>query len=124
MLPGRDRAPAADSQLFEVDESTFSTGSLSDMAHVPEFQPTLQQAAELRELPPFASLGSTEIAMILDHGRWLSVAPGEVFVEQVVGRCLHVIGTGQVEVIRDGQMVSTLGPGSHFGEVALLADDA
>jgi CRP-like cAMP-binding protein len=33
-----------------------------------------------------------------------------------------VIGSGQVEVIRDGQVVNTLGAGSHFGEVALLAD--
>ena len=61
--------------------------------------------------------------MILDHGRWLNVAPGEVFVEQGhPGDAFYVIGTGRVEVIRDGQVVNTLGPGSHFGEVALLAD--
>ena len=126
LIDGAPRAatvrPTTDSQLFEVDESTFDR-LLSDMVHVPEFQPTLQQAAELRGLPPFASLGSTEIAMILDHGRWLNVAPGEVFVEQgQPGDAFYVIGTGQVEVIRDGQVVNTLGPGSHFGEVALLAD--
>jgi CRP-like cAMP-binding protein/Zn-dependent protease len=126
LIDGAPRAatvrPTTDAQLFEVDESTFDR-LLSDMVHVPEFQPTLQQAAELRGLPPFASLGSTEIAMILDHGRWLNVPPGEVFVEQGhPGDAFYVIGTGQVEVIRDGQVVNTLGPGSHFGEVALLAD--
>ena len=126
LIDGAPRAatvrPIMDSQLFEVDESTFDR-LLSDMVHVPEFQPTLQQAAELRGLAPFASLGSTEIAMILDHGRWLNVAPGEVFVEQgQAGDAFYVIGTGQVEVIRDGQVVNSLGPGSHFGEVALLAD--
>jgi CRP-like cAMP-binding protein/Zn-dependent protease len=126
LIDGAPRAatvrPIMDSQLFEVDESTFDR-LLSDMVHVPDFQPTLQQAAELRGLAPFASLGSTEIAMILDHGRWLNVAPGEVFVEQgQAGDAFYVIGTGQVEVIRDGQVVNSLGPGSHFGEVALLAD--
>jgi CRP-like cAMP-binding protein/Zn-dependent protease len=126
LIDGAPRAatvrPITDSQLFEVDESTFDR-LLSDMVHVPDFQPTLQQAAELRGLAPFASLGSTEIAMILDHGRWLNVAPGEVFVEQgQAGDAFYVIGTGQVEVIRDGQVVNSLGPGSHFGEVALLAD--
>jgi CRP-like cAMP-binding protein/Zn-dependent protease len=126
LIDGAPRAatvrPTTDAQLFELDESTFDR-LLVDMVHVPKFQPTLQQAAELRGLPPFASLGSTEIAMILDHGRWLSVAPGEVFVEQgQPGDAFYVIGSGQVEVIRDGQVVNTLGAGSHFGEVALLAD--
>lgn len=126
LIDGAPRAatvrPTTDAQLFEVDESTFDR-LLLDMVHVPEFQPTLQQAAELRGLPPFASLGSTEIAMVLDHGRWMNVAPGEVFVEQGhPGDAFYVIGSGQVEVIRDGQVVNTLGPGSHFGEVALLAD--
>jgi CRP-like cAMP-binding protein len=93
------------------------------MVKVPDFEPTLQQAAALRALPAFASLGSTEIALILDHGRWVSVAPGEVVVEQgQPGDGFYVIGSGQVEVIRDGQVVNTQGPGDHFGEIALLMD--
>ena len=126
LIAGAPRAatvrPIQDSQLFEVDESTFDR-LLADMVHVPDFEPTLQQAAELRALPPFASLGSTEIALILDHGGWLNVAPGEVFVEQgQPGDAFYVIGSGQVAVIRDDQVVNTLGPGNHFGEIALLMD--
>ena len=114
--------PVQDAQLFEVDESTFDR-LLADMVKVPDFEPTLQQAAALRALPAFASLGSTEIALILDHGRWVSVAPGEVVVEQgQPGDAFYVIGSGQVEVIRDGQVVNTQGPGDHFGEIALLMD--
>jgi putative peptide zinc metalloprotease protein len=114
--------PVQDAQLFEVDESTFDR-LLADMVKVPDFEPTLQQAAALRALPAFASLGSTEIALILDHGRWVSVAPGEVVVEQgQPGDGFYVIGSGQVEVIRDGQVVNTQGPGDHFGEIALLMD--
>lgn len=112
--------PTEDAQLFTVDESTFDR-LLADMVKVPDFELTLQEAAELRALPPFAALGSTEIAMIIEHGTWVNVAPGEIVVEQGrPGDAFYVIGSGQVEVIRDDEVVNTQGPGTHFGEVALL----
>ena len=33
-----------------------------------------------------------------------------------------MLGTGQVDVDRDGEVIATLGPGQHFGEIALLTD--
>ena len=112
--------PAQDAELFEIDESTFDR-LLSDMIHVPEFAPTLQQAAELRSLPPFGTLGSEAIAELLERGRWIAVAPGEVVVEQdEQGDAFYVIGSGRADVLQDDELIRTLGPGEHFGELALL----
>src|SRR5439155_11278441 len=44
-----------DAEVFEVDESTFDA-LLADMADVPQFEPTLQEVAELRGLACFAHL--------------------------------------------------------------------
>jgi CRP-like cAMP-binding protein/Zn-dependent protease len=112
--------PIEDVQLFEVDESTFDR-LLSDMVHVPEFVPTLQQAAELRALGPFVSLSSREITELLDHGEWINVPPDTAVVEEgAEGDFFYVIGSGQADVVQGDELVRTIGPGSHFGELALL----
>lgn len=109
-------------QVFEADKSTFDH-LLADMIHVPEFAPTLQSVAELRGLAPFATLEASALAELLDHGAWVSVAPGETIIEQgEVGDSFYVIGSGRVEVSKHGGLVRTLGPGEYFGEIALLMD--
>src|SRR6266498_1217432 len=109
-----------DSQLFEIDKGTFER-LLADMVHVPEFAPTLEAVAELRALPAFAALEPDELSEVLEHGRWVNVAPGELIVEQgQAADAFYAIGSGQVEVHEDGTLVRTLGPGAHFGEIALL----
>jgi putative peptide zinc metalloprotease protein len=114
--------PVEDSQLFVVDEATFDR-LLSDAIDVPEFAPTLQAAAELRQVPAFAALGADDIAEVLAHGQWLNVAPGESIIEQgQEGDAFYAILSGQVEVSEDGKLARTMGPGSYFGEIALLMD--
>jgi CRP-like cAMP-binding protein/Zn-dependent protease/multisubunit Na+/H+ antiporter MnhG subunit len=109
-----------DGQLFEIDKSTFER-LLADMIHVPEFAPTLEAVAELRVLPAFAALEPDELSEILEHGRWVNVAPGEAILEQgEEGDAFYAISSGQVDVVQDGTLVRTLGPGAHFGEIALL----
>jgi CRP-like cAMP-binding protein/Zn-dependent protease len=109
-----------DSQLFEIDKGTFER-LLADMVHVPQFAPTLEAVVELRALPAFAALEPDELSEILEHGRWVNVAPGEPIVEQgQAADAFYAISSGQVEVHQDGALVRTLGPGAHFGEVALL----
>jgi len=111
-----------DSELFEVDEPTFDR-LLADMVHVPQFAPTLQAVAELRRLPAFDTLGADDLAEVLDHGAWRNVPPGETIIEQGdEGDAFYAIGAGQVEVLRDGVVTRTMGPGAHFGEIALLMD--
>ena len=109
-----------DAQVFEIDKSTFER-LLADMVHVPAFAPTLEAVAELHTLPAFAALEPDELSEILEHGRWVNLAPGEAILEQgEAGDAFYAIGSGQVEVLQDGTLVRTLGPGAHFGEIALL----
>jgi CRP-like cAMP-binding protein len=105
-----------------VSKGTFDQ-LLADMASVPEFAPTLQAAADLRRVPAFAGLEPAAIAELLEQGRWLSIPPGEDVIRQgEVGDAFFAIGSGRVEVLRDGRSVRNLGPGEFFGEVALLED--
>ncbi len=46
-----------DAEVFEVDKGDLRH-LLADKLQLPDFEPTLQQVAELRELPCFASLGT------------------------------------------------------------------
>jgi len=112
----------ADSELFVVDLATFDR-LLADMAEVPEFQPTLQQLAELRGLPPFAHLESAQLRDLLEHGEWATLPAGTVLMEQgAVGDDFYAISAGQLNVLRDGEVVATVGAGDYVGEVALLFD--
>jgi CRP-like cAMP-binding protein/Zn-dependent protease len=111
-----------ESQLFVVDKPTFDR-LLSAMIDVPEFAPTLQAVAELRQIPAFASLGADDLADVLEHGRWMNVTPGETIIEEgEEGDAFYGVRSGQVEVLKDGESVDVMGPGSYFGEVALLMD--
>jgi CRP-like cAMP-binding protein len=111
-----------ESELFEVDEATFDR-LLADTVHLPDLAPTLQAVAELRQIPAFAALGADDLAQVLEHGAWVNVPPGETIIEQGdEGDAFYAIRAGQVEVVRDDELVRTMGPGSHFGEIALLMD--
>jgi CRP-like cAMP-binding protein len=111
-----------ESQLFEVDKGTFDR-LLADMIHVPEFAPTLQAVNDLRELSAFSHLEPDELNELLEHGEWVNVPPGETIIEQgEAGDAFYAIRSGQMEVIKDGEQVGTVGPGSYVGEIALLLD--
>ena len=75
----------------------------------------LQRVPMLRPLP----LPSVEqLARGLEP---VDVAAGEVVFRQGdVGDRYYVVESGEVEVVGDGRVVATLGPGEGFGEIALL----
>ena len=67
----------------------------------------------------------TQLALpdLLQHGAWVTMTPGEPVIEQgEIGDAFYVLRSGQVDVFEDGRLLRTLGPGSYFGEVALLLD--
>ena len=111
-----------EAEVFEFDRGTFDR-LLADMIHVPEFEPTLQQLAELREQPCFAHLGTDQLVELLDRGEWLTVAPGQAVIEQGdEGDSFYAVSSGQFSVVTDGDLKQTIGPGAYFGEIALLLD--
>jgi CRP-like cAMP-binding protein/Zn-dependent protease len=111
-----------DVALFRVDKAAFDR-LLADAIAAPEFAPTMQAFAELRSLPPFRALSTGDLALVLDHGSWVTPSPGETVINQGdIGDAFYAIGTGHADVIRDNEVIADLGPGQHFGEIALLTD--
>jgi CRP-like cAMP-binding protein len=111
-----------DTELFEIDESTFDR-LLADEIRAPNFGLTLQAMAELRELRAFAHLSTEALGELLEHGAWVNAAPGDALIEQgAEGDAFYAIRSGRMDVVRDGEVIATLGPGQYFGETALLTD--
>jgi CRP-like cAMP-binding protein/Zn-dependent protease len=109
-------------EVFEVDKGVFDH-LLADKLHLPDFEPTLQQVAELRGLNCFSGLSTAQLWELLDGGAWVSFAPGEqVMREGDVGDSFYAISSGQVDIVKDERLVNTIGRGSYFGEVALLME--
>jgi CRP-like cAMP-binding protein len=113
---------AEDSELFVVPKSAFDRLLAADI-EAPSFAPTLQSLADLRALPSFAYLGTEPLAELLENGGWTKAAPGDEVIRQGDrGDAFFVIADGQADVVRDGIPVAHLGPGEHFGELALIDD--
>lgn len=75
----------------------------------------------LRSVPLFAALPTSALERVLGFARTVSHPPGDVVVRQGSGaHALHVILSGEAEVSADGMRIATLGPGDHFGEIAVM----
>ena len=111
-----------EAEVFEVDQGTFDH-LLADMIHVPNFEPTLQQLAELRHQPCFAHLGNDQVVELRRRGEWLIVGAGQAIVRQgEEGDSFYAVSSGQFDIVVNGERKQTIGPGSYFGEIALLMD--
>jgi cAMP-dependent protein kinase regulator len=109
-------------QLFEIDKSTFDR-LLADMVKVPEFAPTVQSVGELRAMRPFAGLEPDELAELFQRGGWVRVPAGETVIEEgQAGDAFYAVESGRLDVTIEGRYIRTIGPGDHFGEIALLLD--
>ena len=111
-----------DVDLFEIDKGTFGE-LLANALSAPRFAPTMQAVAELSRMPCYAHLETDELVDLAERGAWAAFSPGETILQQgEPGDAFYAISAGQVEVLEDETRVRTMGPGSHFGEIALLLD--
>jgi MFS family permease len=77
----------------------------------------------LRNVPMFAPLSVAAMDHLAGHLLPETVSEGDEVVHQgEAGDRVYVISEGQFEVTSGGVSVATLGPGDHFGEIALLRD--
>ena len=77
----------------------------------------------LRAVPLFADLKDRELKAIAGAMTRRSVEPGQTLaVEGTQGIGFFVIESGTARVTVDRQDRRTLGPGDHFGEIALIID--
>jgi cAMP-dependent protein kinase regulator len=109
-----------DAEVFEIDRGTFQR-LLAEMIHVPRFAPSFQEMEELGKLETFKHLEPDDLAELLRYGEWTTFAPGETILRKgETGDTFFTIASGQVDVMQGRKLVATLGPGSYFGEIALL----
>lgn len=75
----------------------------------------------IRNLPMFAACNKKELEEIDRLTDEVHVAAGRtIMAEGDLGQEFALVLSGEAEVIREGHVVATLGPGDYFGEVALL----
>lgn len=87
-------------------------------ARVPE-----RELGLLRALPLFAPLPPAAVEHLAASLVRLTAAGGEEVVRQgESGDRFFVVAEGELEVVVDGLAAERLGPGDHFGEIALLRD--
>ncbi len=93
------------------------------LAFVPTWDRRLRIALDWL-ITPFTGREMTQIALdeALGMTRELHEPGQDVFLQGDVGRKLYLIWSGKVEVVKDGEVVATLGPGEHFGETAVFEE--
>jgi CRP/FNR family transcriptional regulator, cyclic AMP receptor protein len=78
----------------------------------------------LSELPLFEGLDDDSLRTISKAAHEISVEEGaELVREGDYSYELTIIDEGQAEVVHDGQVVATLGPGDVFGEAGVVKKD-
>jgi CRP/FNR family cyclic AMP-dependent transcriptional regulator len=83
--------------------------------------PTDTRAPDLSDIWLFASCSARELRTVRRALDVVTVRPGRVLCEEgEIGREFFVVVDGQASVRVHGRRVAVLGPGDHFGELALL----
>ncbi len=76
---------------------------------------------DLSKIWLFAECTSREQRQIAKALEEVTVPAGRILIEEgTLGREFFLIASGTATVRRNGRKVATLGPGQHFGELALL----
>src|ERR1700681_4234327 len=75
----------------------------------------------LQQVPLFAACSRKDLQLVAKRAEEIHVSAGKVLVtEGETGHEFFVILSGSARVTRHGRKIATLGPGSAFGELALL----
>ncbi|MEP7059727.1 MAG: cyclic nucleotide-binding domain-containing protein, partial [Actinomycetota bacterium] len=78
-------------------------------------------ADRLAALPLFGELDSHDLGLIGARVREVTHAAGDVLIEQgAMPAEVYILEEGTVEISRDGAVVTSQGPGSVVGEIALV----
>jgi CRP/FNR family transcriptional regulator, cyclic AMP receptor protein len=78
-------------------------------------------AEHLAQVPLFAHCSQLELGTVARHAQISEVPEGtEIITEGSPGDAFYVILDGKAHVTREGEQVAEVGPGTYFGELALL----
>jgi CRP-like cAMP-binding protein len=81
---------------------------------------------DLKQVPLFGSLSQRQLKRLARDFKERRFRPGATIVRQghMSGVDFFVIAEGEASVSVDGEEVARLGPGDHFGELALIGEHA
>jgi CRP-like cAMP-binding protein len=75
----------------------------------------------LAQVQMFSTLNKKELRLISKAADIVDLKAGtEIVTEDTIGHEFYLVLSGEATVRRNGRKVATLGPGSYFGELALL----
>jgi CRP/FNR family cyclic AMP-dependent transcriptional regulator len=79
---------------------------------------------DLKRVPLFSGLNQRQLRQLAKNFTERRVAAGARLAKQgeMSGVAFFVIAEGEAAVIVDGARVGTLGPGDHFGELAMISE--
>ena len=77
---------------------------------------------DLKRVPLFSDLDEKQLRKLGEHFRERNLAEGTSVVQEgtMSGVGFFVVAEGEASVTKGGSEVATLGPGDHFGELALI----
>lgn len=81
-------------------------------------------AEDLQRVPLFAGLSQRQLRQLAKDFKTRPVPVGARLTKQgeMSGVAFFVIAEGEAAVIVDGERVGTMGPGDHFGELAMISE--
>jgi CRP-like cAMP-binding protein len=81
-------------------------------------------AAGLKQVPLFSDLSQRQARQLAKHFKERTIPAGVQLTRQgeMSGVAFFVIADGTAAVIVDGERVGTIGPGDHFGELAMISE--
>lgn len=81
-------------------------------------------AEELKRVPLFSGLSQRQLRQLAKNFMERRVPAGALLAKQgeMSGVAFFVIAEGEAAVIVDGTHVDTIGPGDHFGELAMISE--
>jgi hypothetical protein len=104
-------------QCRAVTTSTSKSAAIDPTAAIPTSDP----AEVLPAVPLFAGLSERDVEQLAPLFKARGFAAGETVIrEGSGGAAFYLIDSGQASVTIHGDEVATLGPGDHFGEIALI----
>jgi putative peptide zinc metalloprotease protein len=117
-----------DVDLLELDRALYREYVRTNVRVAEKIEGREETVALLRKMPAFGELPLAQLALLAQATKSRTVKAGEVVVRQgEPGTALYVVRRGEVEVLvarrdpaKPPKRVAVLGPGEHFGEIALI----
>jgi CRP-like cAMP-binding protein len=108
-------------RLYTLDRASFRAALADDLERAVQLEAALNYQSEVGRMALFQNLGVSELREMLRRMQPVAVAAGEELVRPGdADDRFFIVRSGQAEVVQDGRVVETLGPGEAFGEDRLL----